>query len=129
MSKDLTDQQKLFLETFFQAMMDGQKRSDASKMAHSVAGYSEATQPSVILAKLKDALIKRSEEELAMVLPKTVRELEGILDNPMQDGTKASLAAIQLIMDRAGLVKNEKQEITVKQPEGLIVMPAKNPDQ
>lgn len=126
MSKKLTEQQAIFLEVYFQEVYHEKKdRKKAAIVARDAAGYSENTSPSVILAALKHELLDRSIEELASILPKALSTVEEGIDNPTKQGGARALNAALALLDRAGLTKKEQSEVTVKQPEGLIVIPPK----
>lgn len=129
MTKELTPQREIFLETYFAQIKQGKSRSAAAEEAKRVAGYSENTWVSKILISLSDEIVARSIQELAMVLPRAVHRVEKVLDDPMQEGSRTILEAAASIMDRAGVVKRNQTDVTVKQPDGLIVLPPKNKEE
>lgn len=130
MSKELTEQQKIFLEVYFQECYINGHRKQAGNIAKQAAGYSENTNTHLILASVKDALVERCTHELAAILPKALSELERIMEDPSAKiGSDRALKAALELLDRAGLTKKEQSEVTIKQPEGLIVIPPKKKEE
>lgn len=126
MSKELSEQQKIFLDAYFELIQSGMDRHAAAREAHTLAGYSVNSRPIDILRPLKEHIVERAIEELSMVLPTTVRKVEGVMNDPMQEGSKTILEAAASIMDRAGVIKKQQSEVTIRQPEGIIVLPPKD---
>lgn len=119
---NLTEKQEAFLDALF-----GEAQGDF-RQAMNMAGYGEDVSYQSIMRsqKLKDALLERSKDYLAWNLPKAVTAVTNIIDQPTQLGAQNKLKASETVMDRAGLVKTEKQEVEVKS--GLFILPAKGDD-
>lgn len=107
MARELTEKQKLFLEYLFDEGVDG----DYYK-AKILAGYSETTPITQIVNALKDEIIEYTKSYIARNAPKAAVGLSGLITNPAQMGGKIKLAAASQILDRAGVVKTEKVEVT-----------------
>jgi len=119
MTKNLSDQQKLFLEVLFE-----EAGGDILK-AKRLAGYSE-TYPSSQLAKvLQDEILEATKLYIAQNGPKAALKLVGVLGNPAQLGVKELISAAKEVLDRAGVVKSERIELGEN---GIFIMPAKKVD-
>lgn len=113
----LTDQQKLFLEVLFD-----QAEGDFVT-AKKLAGYSEGYPTSQVVATLQDEIIEATKAYLARSGPKAAFRLVGVLSNPLELGVKEVMAAAKDILDRAGVVKTEKVEMSGN---GIFILPAKD---
>ena len=60
--------------------------------------------------------------------PKAVLSMVGVIDDPTALGNRERLAASQQILDRVGLSKVEKLNVTSEKPMGLFILPAKAAD-
>ena len=49
----------------------------------------------------------------------------GVLDDPTALGAKNSVAAAKEVLDRIGIVKKEKLEISSEEGNGIFILPAK----
>lgn len=117
MTKKLSDQQNLFLEYLF-----GEAEGDALT-AKRLAGYSDTTPTSQIVRTLKDEIVERTKDYLAMNGPKAAAKVVGVLNNPIALGNKEVLAASKEILDRIGVVKTEKVEVS---GHGIFYLPKKD---
>ena len=116
MAKTLTDQQKLFLEVLFDEA--GGDVVTAKKMA----GYSPTYPTSSIMKTLQDEIVDATKTFLARNGPKAAIGLVGVLDNPLELGVKEKMAAAKDILDRVGVVKTEKIDVTSN---GVFILPSK----
>lgn len=119
MAKTLTDQQKLFLEVLFDEA--GGDVVTAKKMA----GYHPTYPTSSVMKTLQDEIVEATKTFLARNGPKAAIGIVGVLTNPTDLGVKEKLAAAKDILDRVGVVKTEKLDITSN---GVFVLPAKRGD-
>jgi len=89
------------------------------------AGYSDTTATSMVVNSLKDQIISKSQEFLALNAGKAVMGLVGVLDNPNALGAKNAIAAANEVLDRVGITKVDD---TLKNlPKGAIIyLPPKN---
>jgi hypothetical protein len=116
--KELTEMQKAFLEALL-----GPARGDI-RAAMTAAGYSSNTRVSEVAGPLKEEIIERSSQLLALNAPKAAFGVIGVLDDPSAMGARNAVSAAREILDRTGLVKREKLEVTG--PEGgIFIMPPK----
>ena len=119
-SKELTDQQKAFINVLF-----GEAQGNPKK-AGELAGYAPSSYPKVIKA-LKDEIIERAEYSLALHSAKAVKGLVDALDEDGKTpGVNIRMEAAKQILDRVGLVKKEKIDINAQVAHGIFILPAKN---
>ena len=114
--KVLTDQQEAFLEHLF-----GDAKGNATK-AKLAAGYSPSTACSLIIKSVEDELLERTKRFLVENGPKAVFALVDVMDNPTDLGSKIRLAATKDLLDRIGIAKTEKVEISNA---GAFILPPK----
>jgi len=120
MAKVLSDQQKLFLEVLFD-----QADGDVVK-AKRLAGYSDNYPTSQVIKTLQDEIVEATKAYLARSGPKAAIKLVGVLDNPMALGVKEQLAASKDILDRIGVSKTEKVDVTSN---GIFFLPGKKSEE
>jgi len=120
--KELTELQNKFLDALF-----GPAKGNHAK-AMKIAGYSEATNPHHIINSVRKHIIERAELEMAVNAPKAVLSMVGVIDDPSAIGNRERLAASQQILDRVGLSKVEKLNVTSDKPMGVFILPAKTDD-
>jgi len=120
--KELTELQNKFLDALF-----GPAKGNHAK-AMKIAGYSEATNPHHIINSVRTQIIERAELEMAVNAPKAVLSMVGVIDDPSAIGNRERLAASQQILDRVGLSKVEKLNVTSDKPIGVFILPAKTDD-
>lgn len=115
-----TPQQDAFLNALFDSDVKGDIRKAMKK-----AGYSDTTATSLVVNSLKDQIISKSQEFLALNAGKAVMGLVGVLDNPNALGAKNAIAAANEVLDRVGITKVDD---TLKNlPKGAIIyLPPKN---
>jgi hypothetical protein len=65
---------------------------------------------------------------MAANAPKAVLSMVGVIDDPAAIGNRERLAASQQVLDRVGLSKVEKLNVSAEKPMGLFILPAKNDD-
>lgn len=119
MAKTLTEQQKIFLEVLF-----NEAQGDVVT-AKKLANYSPTYPTSSIIKTLQDEIVDATKAFLARSGPRAAIRLTGVLDNPSELGVKEILAASKDILDRIGVTKTEKVDITSN---GIFVLPAKRGD-
>ena len=120
--KQLTELQAKFLDVLFT-----EAKGNYSK-AMRLAGYSENSNPYAIIQALRTEIIERAELEMAANAPKAVLSMVGVIDDPTAIGNREKLAASQQVLDRVGLSKVEKLNVSAEKPMGLFILPAKNDD-
>jgi hypothetical protein len=118
MARSLTEQQRLFLEVLFDSA-----GGDVVK-AKKLANYSESYPTSAIVKTLEDEIIEATKQYLSRSGPKAAVGLVGVLDNPTDLGVKEKLAAAKDILDRIGVSKVEK--IDLSGSNGIFILPSKS---
>ena len=122
MPKQLTELQNNFLDALF-----GEAKGRYAK-AMRLAGYSTSTNPYAIIQSLRTEIIERAELEMAANAPKAVLSMIGVIDDPSAVGNREKLAASQQVLDRVGLSKVEKLNVSSDKPIGVFILPAKDDD-
>ena len=118
--KSLTDTQEKFLNALFGEAQGNPRR------AGELAGYSEHSYPKV-LRNLKDEIVKRAENYLAIHSAKAATKMVNMLD---EDGTtphaNIRMEAAKQILDRIGIVKKDQVDINMNLKHGMFILPAKD---
>ena len=119
-NKELTTQQKTFIDFLF-----GEAEGNPKK-AGELAGYAPTSYPKVIKS-LKDEILERAEYSLALNSAKAVKGLVDALDEDGKTpGVNIRMEAAKQILDRVGLVKKDKIDITGQVAHGIFILPAKD---
>lgn len=117
MARNLTDKQKMFLEALFMPGIDG----NAHK-AKQAAGYSDNVATSQVVAGLKEEILSATKDYLISRGPKAAISMANVLDDPTELGVRDKMTAAKDILDRIGVVKVDKVEVS---GQGLFILPAK----
>ena len=119
-TKELTDQQKTFLNALFG------EANGSPKLAGEIAGYSEHSYPKVVKS-LKDEILQRAEEVMASYSPKATMGLVKAMDEDGSvPGASIRVEAAKQILDRVGLTKKEKLDVNLKSISGIFILPPKD---
>ncbi len=119
-SKELTEQQQKFIDALFG------EANGSPKRAGEIAGYSPSSYSKVVKS-LKDEILERAEYSLAFNSAKAVKGLVNALDDDgTTPGANIRMEAAKQILDRTGLVKKEKIDITGKVAHGIFILPPKD---
>lgn len=118
--KELTEQQ----ETFLQALL-GDAKGDF-RTAMRVAGYSDGTHADQLRRILADEIVERAKLLLAANAPKAALGLIDVLDNPTDLGNNHKIAAAAQLLDRIGIVKPEKIQVSSGGDLGVFILPPKD---
>jgi len=105
-------------DAFLNALFDNECRGDVRK-AMKKAGYSENTPTSDLIPVMKDQILDRAKEYLAMNAGKAVVSMVDLLENPNSLGAKTKLATANEILDRVGVVKQDNSLNNL--PKGAII--------
>ncbi len=120
-NKNLTDTQEKFLDALFGEAQGNPRR------AGELAGYSEHSYPKV-LRNLKDEIVKRAENYLAIHSAKAATKMVNMLD---EDGTtphaSIRMEAAKQILDRIGLVKKDQLDVNMSVKHVIFILPGKDP--
>jgi hypothetical protein len=119
--KKYTEKQNAFLE----ALM-GEGRGNIRK-AMDIAGYSKGTNQGEVTGPLREEIIERASMMLAMNAPKATYGLVDVLNDPTALGARNAINAAREVLDRTGLVKREKIEVT-NNGGGMFILPPKADD-
>ena len=116
MQKELTDKQQQFLHNV--VSFNGDLKEAAKE-----AGYAEHYQ---LTKALKAEIIDLAETILAQSAPQAAMKIVNIMnsDEPIPQANMR-LQAAQSILDRIGLSKTDRIDVTHKTDQGLFILPAK----
>lgn len=120
MARNLTERQKKFLDVLFE-----EANGDAVR-AKQLAGYSDNTPTTDIIAAIKDEVLERTNMYLARNAPRAAVAMANAILDPTELGIKEKMNAAREILDRTGLVKTEK--VQVEATNGLMILPPKDSD-
>ena len=115
----LTNKQRLFLDALISEEAMGDLRT-----AMSLAGYSDNTKVAHTAKELRDEIREATETLLAMYAPKAAYALTSVLDNPDALNARHVISAAKKILDRTGLFKKERVEVTGNTG-GIFILPPK----
>ena len=119
-NRELTEQQQEFLTALF-----GEAQGNPKK-AGEIAGYAQNSYPKVVKA-LKEEILERAEYSLALHSAKAVKGLVDALDEDGKTpGVNIRMEAAKQILDRVGLVKKDKIDITGLVAHAIFILPAKD---
>ena len=117
MARTLTERQQRFLEVLF---------DDAGGdvvQAKKLAGYGDNSSTTAIVEALKDEIAEKTRTYFARTAPKAAFALMGALQDPTELGIKEKMIAAKDVLDRAGLGKVEKVDVT--SGGGILYLPPK----
>ena len=117
MARTLTERQQKFLDVLF---------DDAGGdvvQAKKLAGYGDNSSTTAIVEALKDEIAEKTRTYFARTAPKAAFALMGALQDPTQLGIKEKMIAAKDVLDRAGLGKVDKVDVT--SGGGIFYLPPK----
>jgi hypothetical protein len=117
MARALTEKQQRFLEVLFD-----EANGDAVA-AKKLAGYDPASSTAAIVEALKDEIGEKTRTYFARVAPKAAMSMVGALYDPTELGIKEKMVAAKDLLDRAGLGKVDKVDVT--SGGGIFYLPPK----
>ena len=117
---NLTEMEQKFLDVLFD-----EAKGDPV-LAKKLAGYSKNTATSAITSKLSDEIYERTKKFIAQSSTKAAYTMYSVMGEDDLLGAKERMVADKDIMDRAGLVKTDKIEVTSKEP--VFILPSKEKD-
>ena len=117
MARQLTENQMKFLEVLFD------EAGGDVVAAKKLAGYSESSSTAAIVESLKDEIADKTRTYFARTAPKAAMAMVGALYDPTELGIKDKMAAAKDLLDRAGLGKTEKVDVTSSG--GVFYLPPK----
>jgi hypothetical protein len=117
--RELTDLQRAFI-----AHLIGEAKGDFLT-AKRMAGYSEATPTSEIVASLRDEIVEAAKDILVVNVAKASHAITDQITNPNTPGASIASRAALEVLDRVGVSK-ATGDLQLKIPEGgLVILPAK----
>ena len=116
--RELTTKQQTFLRVLFDEAEGDYLR------AKQLAGYSTTTTATEVLRSVKDEVIELTKEYLAMNAPRAARAMINVLERPSELGNQHRLNAAKELLDRIGIHKTDKVEVTA--PSGIMLLPPKD---
>ena len=118
MTRQLTENQQKFLEVLFD------EAGGDVVAAKRLAGYSENTPTRLIIEALKDEIAEATRSYFARVAPKAAMAMVGALTDPTELGIRDKMSAAKDLLDRAGLGKVDKVDVTSSSG-GIFYLPPK----
>lgn len=115
--RSLTVLQEAFLEHLF-----GDAKGNPVK-AKVMAGYDPASSTKTIMNSVSDHIVERTRQFLAENGPKAAVSLVDVMDNPSILGVAYKLSAAKDVLDRIGISKTEKVELSSN---GVFLLPPKD---
>jgi hypothetical protein len=117
MARQLTENQQKFLEVLFD------EAGGDVVAAKKLAGYSEKTPTRLIVESLKDEIADATRSYFARTAPRAAMAMSNALLDPTELGIRDKMAAAKDLLDRAGLGKVEKVDVTSSG--GVFYLPPK----
>jgi hypothetical protein len=117
MAKQLTEMQQKFLEVLFD-----EANGDVVQ-AKKLAGYSDNTPTRLIVDALKEEITEATRTYFSRIAPKAAMAMTQALYDPTELGLRDKMAAAKDLLDRAGLGKTEKVDVTASG--GVFYLPPK----
>lgn len=118
MARQLTENQQRFLEVLFD------EANGDVVAAKKLAGYSENTPTRLIVDALKDEIADSTRTYFARTAPKAAMAMMGALNDPTELGIRDKMAAAKDLLDRAGLGKVDKVDVS-SSGGGVFYLPPK----
>ena len=118
MARNLTENQQKFLEVLFD-----EAGGDVVTAKH-LAGYSENTPTRLIVEALKDEISEATRTFFSRTAPKAAMAMVQALYDPTELGIKDKMAAAKDLLDRAGLGKVDKVDVS-SSGRGIFYLPPK----
>jgi hypothetical protein len=116
--KKLSERQEKFIEALL-----GEAKGNV-RQAMRIAGYSDTTAIREAMAPVAEEVAEAAQMLLALNAPKAALGMVGVLDDPSSLGARNVVAAAKELLDRAGVVKKEKVEVSG--PAGsMFILPPK----
>ena len=117
MAKQLTEMQQKFLEVLFD------EAGGDVVAAKKLAGYIDNTPTRLIVDALKDEITEATRTYFSRIAPKAAMAMTQALYDPTELGLRDKMAAAKDLLDRAGLGKTEKVDVTSSG--GVFYLPPK----
>jgi hypothetical protein len=119
MARNLTENQQKFIEVLFD------EAGGDVVVAKKLAGYSDNTPTRLIVESLKDEIAEGTRTYFARTAPKAAMAMVQALYDPTELGIKDKMAAAKDLLDRAGLGKVDKVDVS-SSGGGIFYLPPKD---
>jgi hypothetical protein len=120
--KKLSERQEKFIEALL-----GEAKGNV-RQAMRIAGYSDTTAIREAMAPVAEEVAEAAQMLLALNAPKAALGMVGVLDDPSSLGARNVVAAAKELLDRAGVVKKEKVEVSGPAGSMFILPPNQSPE-
>ena len=117
MARNLTEKQQKFLDVLFE------EAGGDVVQAKRLSGYGEQSSTTAIVESLKDEIGDRTRSYFARTAPKAAMAMVGALSDPTELGIRDKMSAAKDLLDRAGLGKVDKVDVT--SGGGIFYLPPK----
>jgi hypothetical protein len=117
MARNLTEKQQKFLEVLFD------EAGGDVVAAKKLAGYAPESSTTAVVESLKDEIADKTRTYFARSAPKAAMAMVGAIYDPTELGIKEKMVAAKDLLDRAGLSKVDKVEMTASG--GVFYLPPK----
>ena len=117
MARNLTEKQQKFLEVLFD------EAGGDVVAAKKLAGYAPESSTTAVVESLKDEFADKTRTYFARSAPKAAMAMVGAIHDPTELGIKEKMVAAKDLLDRAGLSKVDKVEMTASG--GVFYLPPK----
>ena len=118
MARNLTEKQQRFLDVLFD------EAGGDVVAAKKIAGYAPESSTSMIVESLKDEIAEKTRSYFARIAPKAAVSMSNALVDPTELGIKEKMAAAKDLLDRAGLGKVDKVDVS-SSGGGIFYLPPK----
>lgn len=119
--KELSEAHQVFLEALF-------KHGGNVPLASEEAGFGKDNGYRLMHGSLRRAIIEQAENILVLHSPKAVKTLTDGLEESNTPAHQLKIKCAQDILDRVGIVKKDKLEISGDASAPLFILPAKQND-
>ena len=117
MTKNLTENQQKFMAVLFD------EAGGDVVLAKKLAGYSDTTTTSTVIKGLRDEIAEATRDYMARVAPRAAVAMGNALVDPTELGIRDKMVAAKDLLDRAGLGKVDKVDVT--SGGGIFYLPPK----
>ena len=118
MARALTEKQQRFLEVLFD------EAGGDVVAAKKLAGYGDNSSTAAIVEALKDEIADKTRTYFARTAPKAAMAMVGAIHDPTELGIKEKMVAAKDLLDRAGLGKVDKVDVSSSSG-GIFYLPTK----
>ena len=118
MARQYTENQLKFLEVLFD-----EANGDVAT-AKKLAGYAEGSSTTNIVKSLKEEILEATQQYMARNAPKAAVAMAGALLDPTELGIRDKMSAAKDLLDRAGLGKVERVDVSSSSG-GVFILPSK----